>query len=68
MPNLRDLGLPAEATIDPFNSQPLHVKKLPKGWMVYSVGINLVNDGGILDGVTDLGAGPIRREESQKKP
>ncbi len=58
----------AEATIDPFNGEPLHVKRLPEGWMVYSVGINLVDDGGIPDGKTDVGVGPIRREETPKKP
>ena len=68
VPNLSDLGLPGEVTIDPFNGEPLHVKRLPEGWMVYSVGRDLVDDGGILDGNTDVGAGPIRREEPQKKP
>ena len=68
VPKLTDLGLPVEATIDPFNGEPLHVKRLPEGWMVYSVGINLVDDGGIPDGKTDVGVGPIRREESPKKP
>jgi hypothetical protein len=65
---LTDLGLPAEATIDPFNGEPLHVKKLPQGWMVYSVGSNCVDDGGKLDRKTDIGLGPISREELQKKP
>ena len=41
VPKLTDLGLPAQATIDPFNGEPLHVKKRPEGWMVYSVGRNL---------------------------
>jgi hypothetical protein len=68
VPNLNDLGLPAEATIDPFSGKPLHVKKLPQGWMVYSVGSNLVDDGGKLDWKTDIGVGPISRGESQKKP
>jgi hypothetical protein len=68
VPKLADLGLPEQATIDPYNSEPLHVKKLPEGWMVYSVGRNLVDDGGITDYKNDLGAGPINREESAKKP
>ena len=38
VPKLTDLGLPEETTIDPYNGEPLHVKKLPEGWMVYSVG------------------------------
>jgi hypothetical protein len=68
VPKLTELSLPGEATIDPFNGEPLHVKKLPEGWMVYSVGGNLVDDGGKLDGKTDIGAGPISRQEPQKKP
>jgi hypothetical protein len=59
VPKLTDLGLPAAATIDPFNGKPLHVKKLPEGWMVYSVGKDRVDDGGKLDGNTDIGAGPV---------
>jgi hypothetical protein len=67
-PKLTDLGLPEPATIDPYNGEPLHVKKLPEGWMVYSVGTNLVDDGGIPDYKNDIGAGPISRGGSEKKP
>ena len=45
----------------------LHVKKLPEGWMVYSVGRNLVDDGGNLDGKTDIGVGPMSQTSSQEK-
>jgi hypothetical protein len=68
VPKLSDLGLPAETTIDPFNGEPMHVKRLPEGWMVYSVGTNLIDDGGIPDGKSDVGVGPIRRDETKKKP
>ena len=68
VPDLAELGLPAEATIDPFNGKPLNVKRLPEGWMVYSVGGDGVDDGGKLDGRTDIGAGPIRPGESRKTP
>ena len=68
VPKLADLGLPAEATIDPFNGEPLHVKKLPEGWMVYSVGGNLVDDGGLLDLKTDIGAGPNGSVAAGNKP
>jgi hypothetical protein len=67
IPKLTDLGLPGEATIDPYNGAPLHVKKLPEGWMVYSVGNNLVDDGGSLDGKNDIGVGPKVPEASPKK-
>jgi hypothetical protein len=57
-PNLAELGLPAETTTDPFNGEPLHIKKLPRGWLVYSVGRNLQDDGGKLDDGSDVGIGP----------
>jgi hypothetical protein len=61
VPKLSELGLPAEATIDPFNGEPLHVKKLPDGWLVYSVGRNLQDDGGKLDNAEgDVGVGPLK--------
>jgi len=60
VPKLTDLGLPAEAITDPFNGQPLHVKKTPRGWLVYSVGLNLQDDAGKIDDVIngDVGVGP----------
>lgn len=58
VPDLKDLGLPEETTIDPFNGHPLRVKTTPEGWTVYSVGRNGVDDGGTLDQRTDVGAGP----------
>jgi hypothetical protein len=58
-PKLSELGLPPEATTDPYNGEPLHVKKTPQGWLVYSVGKNLKDDGGKLDDEsTDVGVGP----------
>jgi hypothetical protein len=62
-PKLSELGLPPETTTDPFNGQPLHVKKLPEGWLIYSVGSNLEDDGGtVLDDPVkgDTGVGPHR--------
>jgi hypothetical protein len=68
VPQLNDLGLPVEATIDPFNGEPLRVKKDPRGWMVYSVGGNGVDDGGQIGGKTDIGVGPVSPDELPKKP
>ncbi|HYW80294.1 MAG TPA: hypothetical protein VE890_11990 [Thermoguttaceae bacterium] len=48
-PDLSKLGLPAEATTDPFTGKPLQVKRLPEGWLVYSVGKDLKDDGGDVD-------------------
>lgn len=61
IPKLTALGLPAETITDPFTGDPLHVKKTPQGWVVYSVGPNFQDDGGkltppLLDG--DCGVGP----------
>jgi hypothetical protein len=63
-PKLADLGLPLAVMTDPFDNQALRIKQLPEGWIVYSVGSNLVDDGGKLDGKTDIGAGPARLEHA----
>ncbi len=60
--NLTDLGLPKDATIDPFNGKPLLVKRLPQDWKVYSVGPDLKDDGGKLDWIADFGVGPIEED------
>ena len=65
LPKLADLGLPLESTIDPYNGEPLHLSKTPAGWLVYSVGRNLVDDGGKLDRITDIGAGPTKQNETK---
>ncbi|OJW17788.1 MAG: hypothetical protein BGO49_26675 [Planctomycetales bacterium 71-10] len=57
--DLASLSLPAEATIDPFTEKPLIAKKRPDGWLVYSVGSDLADDGGILEKVRDVGVGPV---------
>lgn len=58
-PKLSELGLPAATTTDPYTGEPLHVKKTPQGWLVYSVGKNFVDDGGKFDNEqSDIGVGP----------
>ena len=54
-----DLSLPADATTDPFTGKPLQVKHSDAGWVVYSVGRNLQDDGGQFDEVADVGFGPV---------
>jgi len=54
-----DLKLPAEETIDPFTGKPLLMKKLPDGWVIYSVGKDLVDNGGKVDDLSDFGLGPV---------
>jgi len=56
---LTDLGLPNEVLVDPFNGQPIHIKQFPEGWVIYSVGIDREDDGGLGDlSITDVGLGP----------
>jgi hypothetical protein len=66
-PKLSDLGLPPEVTVDPFDGKPLRVKKLPQGWLVYSVGKNLIDDGGNLDSWADIGVGPPGCEKKAER-
>ncbi|MGA2254940.1 MAG: hypothetical protein ABSG53_09780 [Thermoguttaceae bacterium] len=59
VPKLTDLGLPAEAITDPYTGEPLHVKRTPQGWLVYSVGPNFRDDGGKLGDPGDPDAGDV---------
>jgi hypothetical protein len=68
VPSLGDLGLPAEATTDPYNGEPLRVQRVPRGWMVYSVGSNGIDDGGQLERAADIGVGPPGPVEAAKTP
>lgn len=61
-PTLADLGLPAEATTDPFTGKPLVVKNTPSGWLIYSVGPDGRDDGGVLDENRDVGVAPLPAE------
>ncbi|MDB5389245.1 MAG: hypothetical protein JWM11_4891 [Planctomycetaceae bacterium] len=61
-PKLEDLGLPESATTDPFTGMPLRLKKTDTGWLVYSTGENLKDDGGELADLRDIGLGPKKEE------
>jgi hypothetical protein len=52
------LGLPKDVFVDPYSGQRLQIKRLPDGWLIYSVGRNLKDDGGTLDPFKDIGFGP----------
>jgi hypothetical protein len=67
VPKLTELDLPDPVTIDPFSGEPLHAKRLSVGWLVYSVGADLVDDGGKVDGKTDVGVKPLEPVETPKK-
>ncbi len=69
IPSMEELGLPKETGVDPFNGQAMIVKKTPEGWLVYSVGQNLQDDGGKLGDRLDAGFGPQKymAEEEEKE-
>ncbi len=69
-PKLADLGLPAEATTDPFSGKPLLVKKTADGWIIYSVGVDQKDDGGELGEYLDkdIGLAPVPALVSETRP
>ena len=67
-PPLESLGLPAETTTDPFDGAPLRVKKTDRGWTVYSIGSNGLDDGGLLQRSADVGVGPADPAGEETRP
>jgi hypothetical protein len=71
IPQLRKLGLSAAATVDPFSGGGLSIKKTARGWLVYSVGPNLKDDGGKIedpiDGDIGLGPPPVAKADEPAK-
>lgn len=61
-PSLDALDLPPDAKVDPYTGEPMRLKKSPEGWTIYSVGVDLKDDGGTkFGGVAgeDAGIGPV---------
>jgi len=56
--SLTDLSLPPQATIDPFSGVPLKLKNTAKGWIIYSVMDNGVDDNGDFKDMKDWGLAP----------
>lgn len=52
---IESLSLPPRSKQDPFTGNPLLLKKTPEEWIVYSVGENLIDDGGDIDQIADIG-------------
>ena len=72
IPTMAELGLPDDVGIDPFNGKTMIIKKLPEGWLVYSVGENLQDDGGKVEEESDnkpldVGFGPKTPSRNHKK-
>jgi hypothetical protein len=63
---LDELGLPREATIDPYSGEPLKLKHTKSGWIVYSVMSNGVDDGGDFVGMKDYGLAPPGFRQTEK--
>lgn len=49
------IDLPEGEKVDPFTGTPLLLRPVDDGWLVYSVGTNLRDDGGKFDGQEDVG-------------
>lgn len=63
--SLRETEAPAEWKRDPFDGQELRLAQTEKGWIVYSVGENLHNDGGEKGGISDdIAVGPFAATEA----
>jgi hypothetical protein len=56
--SLDALGLPREATIDPFTGDPLIIKQAGDDWAVYSLGKDGKDDGGSVHDAKDYGVSP----------
>ena len=63
---LEELGLPAEALVDPFDGKPLKLKHTSDGWMVYTVMFDGVDDGGDFTDLKDFGVGPRKQRITRK--
>jgi len=63
---LAALGLMPQNRLDPFTEQPLKVKSTPGGPIVYSVGEDLNDDGGEVEGSKDVGFGPTTESAAPK--
>ena len=46
---LDELGLDKKFVTDPYTGKPLLTKKTDRGWIIYSVGPNGVDDGGAIE-------------------
>lgn len=57
-PSIDDLNLSDDIKVDPYNGQTLKIKRVEAGWLVYSVGPNLKDDGGKIEKSEDVGIGP----------
>jgi hypothetical protein len=59
--DLTRLGLPPQEIVDPFDGKTMKIKSTPAGWIIYSVGPDLVDNGGDVIGIKakDFGLAPL---------
>jgi len=62
IPSVEQLGLQGDVGRDPFDGKPLRIQRKTNGWLVYSVGPDRVDDGGLLEKGKDVGVGPADLE------
>lgn len=58
---LDELELPKEVTTDPFSGEPLKLKRTDDGWVIYTVMLNSVDDGGDFEDQKDWGLAPRKK-------
>jgi hypothetical protein len=58
---LAELNLPVAQITDPFTGKPLIAEHTDRGWTVYSVGTDGVDDGGETEEQKDFGVGPPKK-------
>jgi hypothetical protein len=56
--SVSQLSLPRESAIDPYSEKPLLLKKTDRGWIVYSVGMKGIDNGGKLESQGNEGFAP----------
>lgn len=68
VPSLESLGLEPGEVIDPFSGKPMVVRKLPEGWLIYSVGHNRTDEEGKISTGEDVGVSPLPVPQKAKSP
>jgi hypothetical protein len=63
---LTGLRLPRQGLLDPFSGDLLHVKRVSGGWLIYSVGEDMVDNGGDIARHKDAGVGPVKAVTKKK--
>jgi hypothetical protein len=64
---LEKLGLPSNCLVDPYDGKRLRVANATTGPIIYSVGENLIDDGGDFQLLLDVGLGPTLLESDDLK-